>query len=501
MRFRSTSIVLLLVGFLCGGLPIWAANSPLDFRTGMTNFLKVTEYIQEKFDEEIDQASLFEKAWVCLERVLPATDVIPSGTVVASSSQEIRDFYAHRIEETLKQTAYTRPDDATPTILTLWNEATRGLVWGLNDPYSQFLPAEEHKELQRVLSGEPDEERQFYGVGISVDWDTQSDKGVLVVAPLPGTPAEKSGIVAGDIIVAVSDEFLKDWQGTTSDKLEKAIDKIKGEKGSSVKLTIQRAGAPELLEFVLTREPINSELHISKEMLDKEVGYIRLFSFYAHAVDDVLTSLRYLKTAGMKKLIFDLRFDPGGYLDQAVNIADLFLSKGDLITYTQGRSSQPRYFHKREYSGGDNYAGFPMVILTNEYSASASEVVTGALKDNGRVLVVGKKSFGKGSVQEVFGLEGGAGLRLTVAKYYTPSGVCIHEKGIQPDIEVDRLSDAELEAVLKKEYHNVSRLEKNIERDPQLKVALQYLRGEISLADSTKAEKKEEKKEEKKAVN
>lgn len=489
MRFRSFSIALLLVGILLSNVPLWAANSPLDFRTGMNNFLKVTDFIQTKADEEADQAALFEKAWICLEKVLPASDVIPSGTIVSSSSKEIRDFYANRIEETLKQTAYTRPDDATPTILALWNEASRGLVWGLNDPYSQFLPAEEHKELQRVLSGEPDQERQFYGVGISVDWDTLSDAGVLVVSPLPGTPAEKCGIRAGDVIVAVSDDFMKKWEGTTSDKLEKAIGLIKGEKGTEVKLTIKRSGAPELLEYVLTREPINPELHHSEEMLDGEVGYIRLYSFYAHAVDDVLKALRLLKMEGMKKLIFDMRLNPGGYLDQAVNIADLFLNKGDLITYTQGRSSPPRYFHKREYSGADNFADIQMVVMMNEYSASASEVVTGALKDNGRAMVIGKKSFGKGSVQEVFGLEGGAGLRLTVAKYYTPSGVCIHEKGIQPDIEVDPLTEEEWKVIQKKEYHNISRLDRLVERDPQLKVALQYLRGEISLADA-KQEKK-----------
>jgi len=244
------------------------------------------------------------------------------------------------------------------------------------------------------------------------------------------------------------------------------------------------------LEFTLTREPINPELHITKEMLDGEVGYIHLYSFYAHAVDDVLQALRYLKTEGMKKLIFDLRLNPGGYLDQAVNIADLFLKKDQLITYTMGRSSLPRYFHKSHFSESDSFADIPMVVLMNEYSASASEVVTGALKDNQRAMVIGKKSFGKGSVQEVFGgLDGGAGLRLTVAKYYTPSGICIHGKGIVPDIEVDPLTDDEWEAVQKKDYHNVSRLKRITERDPQLKVALQYLCGEISLADTQKKSK------------
>ncbi|MGC9326888.1 MAG: S41 family peptidase, partial [Candidatus Hinthialibacter sp.] len=218
MRFRTFLPFILLWSFLVIHSPVSMANTPLDFRTGMTNFIKVTEFIQEKFDQETDQAILYEKAWVCLEKVIPASDVIPSGAAVSSSSREIRDFYAHRIEETLKQIAYTQPEDATPTVLQLWNEATRGLVWALKDPYSQFLPAEEHQELQRALSGEPDEEKQFYGVGISVDWDTQTDSGVMVVSPLPGTPAERSGIRSGDVIVAVNGESLEGWDGTTSDK-------------------------------------------------------------------------------------------------------------------------------------------------------------------------------------------------------------------------------------------------------------------------------------------
>jgi len=477
-------IVLFLSSQIFVASTLWAANSSLDFNTGLNNFFQVTKLIQDKFDAETDQAELYKKAWISLERVLPATDIIASGTIVSSSSKAIRNFYANRITETLEKTASIRPDDATPTIRELWNKVTQGLVWSLKDPYSQYLPTEENKELQRVLSGVPDKEKQFYGVGISVEWDNEKDEGVLVISPLPGAPADRSGIRAGDVIVAVSTEFFKDWDGPGIDKLTKAIELIKGEEGTEVLLKIKRSGSAELLEFTLKREPINPDLQIRKEMLDDEIGYVRLYSFNAHACDDVLEALRYLKTEGMKKLIFDLRTNPGGYLDQAVKVADLFLKKDELITYTLGRSSKPHYFHKSKYVGKDDYSGVEMVILMNEYSASASEVVTGALKDNQRAFIIGKKSFGKGSVQEVFALNQGAGLRLTVAKYYTPSNICIHGIGIQPDIEVDHITEEEWNAIKEKDYHNVPRLQVVTERDPQLKVAMQYLQGEISLADT-----------------
>ncbi len=481
---RPCAVVLLgSLFFLIAVFPCGSANNPyIDLKIGLNNFSRVTELIYTKYEKEPDLAALYEQTWVSLAKILPATDVIPSATLPPySSSREIRDFYANRIEQAITLTARKQPDDATPSVKQLWNRASSALVGALEDPYSQFLPAEEHKELQRVLSGEPDEAKQFYGVGISVDWDTMGNEGVLVIAPLPGTPAERNGIRAGDIIIAVDGDLLKNWEGTASEKLTKAIDKIKGEQGTEVKLTLKKPNSPEPVDVVLKREPINPELHISKEMLDKEVGYIRLYSFYARAVDDVLEAVRYLKTEGMQKLILDLRYNPGGYLDQAVKVADLFLKKDDLITYTYGRNSPERYFYD-ESTGADGLIDIPMVVLMNEWSASASEVVTGALKDNHRTLVVGKKSFGKGSVQEVFNLNEGAGLRLTVARYYTPSGVCIHEKGIQPDIEVERLTDEEAEAIQKKDYNHVSRLNMWLERDPQLKVALQYLRGEISLA-------------------
>ncbi len=482
MKYRFMTILIAVLFCLAGWTPeCLAGNQHLEMAKGQHNFLKVTAFITDRYEKEVDLAELYEHAWLNLERILPDPAVIDSATYnIYSTSEEISELYAGKIENVLTKTARKRVDDATPTIQQLWNRATNGLVAALDDPYSQYLPPEEHQELQRVLSGEPNE--QFFGVGISVDWDTQSDEGLLVIAPLPGTPAERNGIHAGDVIVAVDGEWMKDWDGTMMDKRNQAVDKIRGKQGTSVILTIKKIGDPEPVAIELTREPINSDLHIMKEMLDDEIGYIRLDNFYADAVGDVLEALRYLKMEGMKQLIFDLRYNPGGYLDQAWYVAELFLKKGDLITYTSGRKSPPRQLHDRG-TAGENFSTLPMVVLVNQWSASASEVVTGALKDNGRATVIGNKTFGKGSVQEVFPLQGKAGLRLTVAHYYTPSGVCIHEEGIQPDIEVDSLTQDEAETIEKKRYRNVSRMIRLFDRDPQMKVAWEFMKGEITLAN------------------
>lgn len=472
------------------------ANPVRDNAIGLKNFHDVYRNIHSRYENEVDPASVFEYAWkalyvkaaTMLEELKPASEEVLAATYYPNSSSEtIRDLYARKIQQTMTLVARSRPDDATPTVQELWISATHGLVGALHDPYSQFLPPKEHIRLQQVLSGEPDESRQFYGVGISVDWDTIGDEGILVVAPLPGTPAERNGIQAGDIIIGVNGEVFKGWEGTYAEKSERAIEMIKGEAGTTVTLTLKKKNSPEAIDITLERAPINPDMQISREMLDNEVGRITLSSFYATATEDVLEALIYLKMAGMKKLVFDLRFNPGGYLDQAVRIADIFLHKNDLITYTEGRSS-PRKDFKDEYTSNDGFADMPMVILLNEYSASASEVVTGALKDNHRATVLGQKSFGKGSVQEVFNLLDEAGLRLTVAKYYTPSGICIHDIGIEPDVMVDPLPPEEYKKAREKDFANISHVQRLFKLDPQLKAAYDFLHlGSKYVAKTDKA--------------
>jgi carboxyl-terminal processing protease len=479
---------LLLILFLCVGQTIWA-NNQRQLYAGIKNFYDVTTLIERRYESEVDFADLYEEAWFSLQKktwedindILPNADTILAATLAPdSSSREIRNFYARRIENTLTLFSKAQTDDATPTVRDLWNISTAGLVASLGDQYSQFLPAKENQRLQDSLSGKPDEEKVFYGVGISVEWDTVTDLGVLVIAPLPGTPAERNDVRAGDIIIGVNGEYFRDWEDDYAKKLEKAIKLITGEKDTEVTLTIKKADVPEPVDITLTRAPINPEQLISKEMLDDKIGLIRLASFYANAADDLLQAMRYLKLEGMEKLILDLRYNPGGYLDQAVKVADTFLKKDDLITYTYGRSSPHREFKDQE-TDTEGFSDIPLIVLINQFSASASEVVTGALKDNKRAFVVGETSFGKGSVQEVFQLQDEAGLRLTVAHYYSPSGVCIHEIGIRPDLIVERISKEDLELLEDKDYTHVSRKDRMFDFDYQLKAAYQVHAGEIKV--------------------
>lgn len=464
-----------------------SANNSKDFILGYANFNEVVSLIRDKYDEDADFTILVKEAWDTLEQELPESNEAYTDTFIPrGSEQDVTHFYLNKIEGSISLAARSRPDDATPTVRQLWNKVTNGLVMSLTelyeDQYSQFLPPKEHEELQRSLSGEPDEERVFYGVGISIDWDTKTDAGLLVLSPLPDSPAWEADVRAGDIIIGVDGKSLETLEGPFSDKLLKAIDLIKGEKDTEVTITIRRSGLAEPIDKTLKRAPINPDRLISQEMLDDEVGYIRLYSFYAHAARDVQEAMRYLKLQGMNKLIFDLRNNPGGFLDQAVEVADIFLPKGELITFTKGRTVEGREFYDRT-NGDDGFTEIPMVILLNGHSASASEVVTGALKDNHRCTVIGTTSFGKGSVQEVFTLRGKAGLRLTVSRYFTPSGVCIHSMGIDPDLEVNHYTEEELEEILPDEYLDVTRLERMTMVDRQLKTAYDYLHGDMTLAD------------------
>ena len=469
-------------------LPAVQANPIRDFAEGQKNYYEVAELIKNRYEQDVDFATLHKHAWISMEAILPVTDEqLQAAPDVGATSRELSKFYLDQIEHAVVLATREKKEDATPAISQLWNRAISGMVAGMGDPFSAYLPPKANEELQKQLSGEPNEEDVFYGVGISVDWDTETDQGLVVITPLPGTPAEENGISAGDIIVAVSDVWLNTLQGNFEEKRNVAIDMIKGKKDTEITLTLRKTYSPEPVKVTLKRAPINPNLLIHKEMLDKEIGWIHLYSFYQNAAEDVAKSLRYLKLAGVKKVIFDLRLNPGGYLDQAVDVADLFLKEGDLITYTYGRMSPNRYFYDQS-TDEEGFTEMPMVILIHEWSASASEVVTGALKDNHRATVIGKTSFGKGSVQEVFKLEGGAGLRLTVAKYYTPSGVCIHEQGIKPDLHVDPITKEQAEALDKKNYEHVSRLERLLDRDVQLKKAIDFLHGDVIVGNVEQGE-------------
>ena len=297
--------------------------------------------------------------------------------------------------------------------------AVKGMLDTL-DPHSSFMPPESFKEMQVETQG------SFGGLGIEI---TVKDRMLTVVAPIDGTPADKAGIHPGDRIVKIEGQQTKDMT------LMDAVRKLRGPKGSKVTISILREGTPEPTDVTLVREVIEVKSIRSKNLGDG-MYYVRITSFQERTSKDLEDALEQAKKAGANSLVLDLRNDPGGLLNQAVAVSDMFLDKGQLIVYTQGRLKNQDLRFTAEHNNG--LPRLPMVVLVNGGSASASEIVAGALQDWKRAVILGTKTFGKGSVQTVIPLSDGSGLRLTTAKYYTPKGRSIHGIGIVPDIVVEQ---------------------------------------------------------------
>ncbi len=293
--------------------------------------------------------------------------------------------------------------------------AIRGMLSTL-DPHSAYMTPDMFKEMQVETKGE------FGGVGIQIG---VKENRLAVIAPIEGTPAYRAGIKSGDFITKVNDETTKDLT------LMDAVQKMRGPKGSKVNLTIQRDGTPDPLQFTLVRDTIKIE-SVKSKVLDN-IGYVRLTQFQESTGRDLSKVLKQFKDQKLQSTILDLRNNPGGLLTASVEVSEQFLPGGKLVVYTKGRESK-----KDEWiaKGKDQMDDSPMIILINEGSASASEIVAGALQDYGRAVIVGTTSFGKGSVQTILPLGDGSGLRLTTAKYYTPKGRSIQSTGITPDIVV-----------------------------------------------------------------
>ena len=314
----------------------------------------------------------------------------------------------------------------------LVNGAINGMLTSL-DPHSAYLTPELYKELQMDTQG------RFGGLGIEI---TVKGGVLTVVSPIEDTPAFKAGIKPGDMIFKIEDEFTKDMT------LVDAVKKMRGPRGTKINLSIKREGVPELIDFTLVRDTIRVQ-SVRNRVLEAGYGYIRLAQFQERSDRDVQKALEKLaaEKGGLKGLVLDLRNNPGGLLTQAVRISDLFLDSG-LIVYTEGRieAQKQKYFAQKEGSWMD----FPIVVLVNGGSASASEIVAGALQDHKRAVVLGTKTFGKGSVQTILPLDDNSALRLTTARYFTPSGRSIQATGIVPDIIVEATPQQEGKADEKK---------------------------------------------------
>ena len=304
----------------------------------------------------------------------------------------------------------------------IWFGAIKGILTALNDPHTRFMTPEEYNELQVETRG------NFGGLGIEI---SIRDSYITIVSPIEGTPAMRAGIRPGDKIIEI------DKKSTKNMGINDAVKLLRGTPGTSVNISIAREGEDEILSFDLVREVIKIKVVESKIIKSKNIGYIKLKQLSQTAPDDMRKVLENFKKAGVKGVILDLRWNPGGLLDAAHKIANFFIKDG-IIVSTRGRRKQL----DRTFPAIAQMAimpDTPMVVLANEGSASASEIVTGALKDLKRGIFVGSKTFGKGSVQNVIPLNYNTAIALTIQKYYTPSGECIHKKGILPDVKVDAM--------------------------------------------------------------
>jgi carboxyl-terminal processing protease len=327
--------------------------------------------------------------------------------------------------------------------------AIRGMLSSL-DPHSSYLSQEEFKELQIGTTGE------FGGLGIEVGMENGF---VRVISPIEDTPADKAGVKAGDVIIKLDETQVK---GLT---LNEAVKLMRGKRGSKILLTIVREGEAKPLEISVTRDVIRVK-SVRSRILEPGYGYIRITSFQSKTTRNVIAAVEKLldkEDQKLKGLVLDLRNNPGGVLTGAVGVSDIFLKDGELIVFTKGRVEDAELNYSA--STNDSVNGIPIIVLINEGSASASEIVAGALQDHKRAVIMGQKSFGKGSVQTILPLKEDAALKLTTARYYTPSGKSIQNEGINPDILVEEIHGAEGEENKRFEFVREADLQGHLENN------------------------------------
>jgi carboxyl-terminal processing protease len=355
--------------------------------------------------------------------------------------------------------------------------ALKGMLNTL-DPHSEFMEPEKYKELQNDTQG------AFGGLGIVV---SMKDNFVTVVAPMEDSPGFKAGIMSGDRIIRI------DGKSTEKMSLQDAVKSLRGEPDTDVRITILRPSSSLVKEFKLKRSVITvdmvKDINGKKEfpLSDNRIGYVHLVQFGEKTSDDLETALKTLKNEGMQGLILDLRWNPGGLLEQAVDVCEKFLPRGELVVTTEGRNKAQDSVRRANNPGGDECVvdghRIPIVVLVNNGSASASEIVAGCLQDLKRAVVLGDKTFGKGSVQSILPLQDGSALRLTTAKYYTPSHKVIHEQGITPDITVPMTEEEDHDIQLQRapggleSLPDKDRIRVSSVHDVQLERAMDLLKG------------------------
>lgn len=356
-----------------------------------------------------------------------------------------RDFSKVLVLENLIKESYLREVDDAKLI----DGQLKGMVESLKDPYSQYMTAEEYDSFHQQTSG-------IYG-GIGVIVTPGEDNFITVISPIEDTPGEKAGIKPGDKIIKV------DGKEFTADEMDEAVKLMKGEPNTKVTLSIMRKnkkGENKILDIDITRREIRL-VTVKPNIIDDNIGYIKITSFDELTDEDFKKSLKSLEKSGVEGLVIDLRYNPGGLLDVTANIADELLGEVDIV-YTQTKDGEREYLKSKK-----SKTELPLVVLINEGSASASEILAGAIKDNNRGELIGTTSFGKGVVQRIRPLQDGSALKLTISEYFTPNGINIHGIGIEPDIKVELPEDIEEIGI------------NNIQEDTQIQKALEVLKNKI----------------------
>jgi carboxyl-terminal processing protease len=406
--------------------------------------------------------------------VLGLALVVSNALPQQDKHSDLKNDYYREIEQfanvlSIVQSDYVDAEKIEPKKLIYG--ALEGMLSKL-DSHSQFMEPDEFKEMKMETEG------QFGGLGIEI---SIKDGLLTIVAPIEGTPAAKAGISPGDRIVKIDGKSTKDI------KLNEAVKRLRGRPGTDANITVLREEEKKLLDFTITRALIKIESVKEARIIDPKdkIGYIKLIEFQEKTAADLDAALARLKSEGMQSLILDLRNNPGGLLDVAVSVSERFIPSGQTIVSTKGRLADQNTVFKSQ--GRDLYTGFPMVVLVNRGSASASEILAGAIQDTKRGIIMGTRTFGKGSVQTVIPLRDGSAVRLTTAKYYTPANKTIQGEGIIPDVVVEKekvvtqkendiFDQIELMANRPKE----TRIEFNSEKqqyDSQLARAIDLLKG------------------------
>jgi len=363
---------------------------------------------------------------------LPA-DEVTENSVVSNTAEEKKD--APSSLKKSPEDLYSQVELFSYALTTIMGEYVeekkpKDVIYGaltgmLNslDPHSQFLTPEDYDELKTDTQG------KFGGLGIEI---SIRDSLLTVVTPIEDTPAWKAGIKAKDRIVKIEKELTRDMT------LSQAVKKLRGKPGTKVHITVLRESEYKLHEFDIVREIIHTQDIKEPHIITDDIGYLRLVEFREDSAEQMRKALNKLKEDGATALILDVRNNPGGLLNVAIQISEMFLPNGKTIVSTKGRHPSQNTI-SLSHNTKNEFAEWPIIVLINEGSASGSEILAGALKDNKRAVTLGEKSFGKGSVQSVIPMPDASGLRLTTSKYFTPSGVCIHDIGITPDIVVERI--------------------------------------------------------------